>query len=220
MNAANSRPQKISVLFSPFDVPLACKMSTTECEGMAEKTGQLAILPHSSTDLLKSFAHFQLPTTRMCLDNAVAVILTDIPCSSYKDYPDVNGLLGDDRLLETIKTFNTEFKLHTVIAYLSPNASYPKTEACTNLKQHKFDPRADFLEFEFLNYEQLDGKICDKPILYPRNNTLPVPPRLGTPWIEIMVIAGIVFVGVVVLCCGAGLVYCFCKECKKRRNLS
>lgn len=55
----------------------------------------------------------------MCLDNAVAVVLTDIPCSAYKDYPDVNGLLGDNRVLETIKAFNTQYKLHTVIAYLS-----------------------------------------------------------------------------------------------------
>ena len=53
-----------------------------------------------------------------CIDDSMGIILTDIPCNKFKDYPDIKEMFNDS-LPTLIKNFNEKYFLHTLIIWLS-----------------------------------------------------------------------------------------------------
>jgi hypothetical protein len=53
-----------------------------------------------------------------CIDNSMGIILTDIPCTEFRNYPDIKEMFNDS-LPTLIKNFNEKYFLHTLIIWLS-----------------------------------------------------------------------------------------------------
>ncbi|KAI6187301.1 Protein kinase domain-containing protein [Aphelenchoides besseyi] len=140
-----------------------------------------------------------------CIDESMAVILTDIPCSEYSKYPDLQQMFGD-QFAKTIKRFNTEFSLHTVILFLSGDLNDTKNEPCPSLANYTFNPQQDFMQFRHITYEDIFNNyqnICDWTFLATRNRTgtsSPMNQALTTGLIIGCSIVGLLVIGLTAFC--------------------
>ena len=53
-----------------------------------------------------------------CIEDSMGIILTDIPCTEFGNYPDIKEMFNDS-LPTLIKNFNEKYLLHTLIIWLS-----------------------------------------------------------------------------------------------------
>ncbi|KAI6217234.1 hypothetical protein M3Y95_01228900 [Aphelenchoides besseyi] len=65
-----------------------------------DKDFELALKPETNYTVKANFEQ-QITNYTNCLNDSIALILTDIPCSQYSKYPDLQELFGD--LNRTIK---------------------------------------------------------------------------------------------------------------------
>ena len=101
----------------------------------------------------------------------MGIILTDIPCTEFRNYPDIKEMFNDS-LPTLIKNFNEKYFLHTLIIWLSvgirhaalifrgvqPNTTDPAYKACPMIRKHRFDTNhTDFLDFIEMNYSDLNS---------------------------------------------------------------
>lgn len=54
----------------------------------------------------------------VCQAESMGIIVTDIPCRDINNYPDVKKMF-DEQLENTIKIWNTQYFLHTVIYWIT-----------------------------------------------------------------------------------------------------
>jgi hypothetical protein len=52
-------------------------------------------------------------------DNSVAIIITDIPCSNFSLFPDIQEMFGSEKNVTALKNEFEEHNLHGIILWLT-----------------------------------------------------------------------------------------------------
>ncbi|KAI6198553.1 Protein kinase domain-containing protein [Aphelenchoides besseyi] len=155
-------------MIPPFNPPYLCSTSNT-CE-MSHfiKKFKLALKPGTNYMVKEKLGKLVTNNTN-CVNDSIALILTDIPCSQYSKYPDLKQLFGDKNLNRTIKWL-TELRLLTVVFYLSiclsdqelnhvlsvtTTSSTTKLTTCGYIDRHIWRHRLWFAEQHTLNARRL-----------------------------------------------------------------
>ncbi|KAI6185996.1 hypothetical protein M3Y98_00084800 [Aphelenchoides besseyi] len=126
-------------MIPPFTKPFLCTNSDTCVPYFLNGNFQLALKPGTNYTVKEKFDLMDTNYTN-CLNDSIALILTDIPCSQYSKYPDLEQLFGDKNLNRTIKWL-TELRLLTVVFYLSQSGAEP----CAQFDNYEFNNETDYL---------------------------------------------------------------------------
>ncbi|KAI6217053.1 hypothetical protein M3Y95_01240800 [Aphelenchoides besseyi] len=138
------RRKKEIVIIPPFNQTKSqtfdCNNPNT-CEPYAyNRNLELALKPGTNYTVKGHFERQAKSNAGNCINDSIALLLTDISCSQYSKYPDLEQLFSDDNLKQTIQWL-TDLRLLTVIFYLS----HSKPEPCTQLANYKFNNETDYL---------------------------------------------------------------------------
>lgn len=138
-----------------------------------------------------------------CRTDSMMLILTDIPCSEIRNYPDMEYMFHS-HWEDTLKAFNKKYYLHTIVYWLVPNDTqankelWPCQDFITYFK--RFDNTSMFLELRTVAYGNFteEAAICDHN--FPRIEK-PDPKKKGmSKALQTGLIVGCSVVGVFLLC--------------------
>ncbi|KAI6236293.1 Protein tyrosine kinase [Aphelenchoides besseyi] len=205
-NSQDTSREQIALFLPPYNGSTTCYLGVRgDCGSIQVAPKDVVLLPYTDFSIEDNLAKQLKSDSNDCIDESMAVVLTDIPCSEYSKYPDLQQIFGD-QFAKTLNRFNNEFYLNTVVFFLTADLNDTKNEPCPAFANHTFNPQHDFIQYKHIMYEDVFNKyenICDWTFLTMRNRTAtssPMNQALTTGLIIGCSIVGLLIIGLTAFC--------------------
>ncbi|KAI6212683.1 hypothetical protein M3Y94_00055500 [Aphelenchoides besseyi] len=204
-----SKRQQIDFLLPPFDKEYICSATgISTCQPyFYDKDRQLALESGKNYDVKNKLEHVVKSQAEKCVNDSMALILTDIPCSEYSNFPDLQ--MFDDKNVNQTAQWLKDLRLRTYVFYFNNGNS------CTKFASYGQQTTTNYLTVKTMSYNQSllnFGDICSWTFSEPENHHSSASSNTG----HTVIIVVCSLVAVLIVVCIVIVGFCLCK--RRRRH--